>query len=98
MRLPLVFHPDVAAETDAGYRWYESERAGLGSEFLDELARVLGNIESNIQLYGFSENDVREGILRRFPHGVCHRVLKNRIRVLAVFRAARDQAVRLTRR
>lgn len=90
MSLPLDFHPDVQDETDAGYRWYELQQVGLGTEFLDELEQVLTEIAANPARYGFAERDIREGLLPRFPYAVYYRVLPNRIRVLAVFHASRD--------
>ena len=90
MTLPLSFHSSVRGETDHEYRWYERRSAGLGRRFLDEVDRVLKLIEANPTRFGFADGDVREAPLRRFPFGIYYRVLPDRIRVLAVYHAARD--------
>lgn len=37
----LVSQPDADLDVEAAFEWYESERSGLGFEFLDELRAVL---------------------------------------------------------
>lgn len=90
MSLPLDFHPDVRREVDRAYRWYEGHQPGLGTDFLDAVEHVLSEITANPARYGFAENDIREGLLTRFPFAVYYRVLPDRIRILAVYHTARD--------
>lgn len=45
---------------------------------------------SNPSRFGFTEGDIREGLLGRFPYAIYYRVLADRIRVLAVYHTARD--------
>lgn len=98
MSLPLEFHRSVRDEIQTAYRWYESHRADLGRDFMDELDRVLRQIAESPERYGFSESDIREGAMSRFPHAVFYRVLDDRIRVLAVFHTSRDPSVWRSRR
>jgi plasmid stabilization system protein ParE len=90
--LTLEFHPAVHKEIDNAFTWYEERRSGLGSQFLDEVQRVLGEIVANPARYGFADADVREGLLHRFPYAIYYRVLLDRIRVLAVYHTSRDSA------
>ena len=90
MSLPLRFHPAVRSETDSAYRWYEQQRAGLGTEFLDEVELVLNEITANADRYGFAADDIREGPLPRFPYAIYYRVKSNHIRLLAVYHTSRD--------
>lgn len=90
MTLPLDFHPSIRGETNAAYRWYERQRTGLGTDFLDSVEQVLTAITANPARYGFVDGDIREGPLTRFPYAVYYRVLPDRIRVLAVYHTARD--------
>lgn len=90
MSLSLDFHPAVRGETDAAYRWYEQQRPGLGTDFLDEVERVVAEITANPARYGFADGDIREGALTRFPYAVYYRVLPDRIRVLAIYHTSRD--------
>lgn len=90
MSLPLDFHPAVRGEIDDAYNWYEQRQLGLGSDFLDEVQRILEEITANSARYGFADGDIREGFLNRFPYAIYYRVLADRIRVLAVLHTARD--------
>jgi len=69
---------------------YERRRAGLGSDFLDEVQRVLTEIAANPALYGVVEGDIRAATSNRFPYAVYYRELPDRIRVLAVYHTSRD--------
>jgi plasmid stabilization system protein ParE len=88
----LEFHPDVQAETDEAYRWYELRRVGLGSDFLDAVEQVLKEIQTNPARYGFAAGDIREGLLTRFPYAVYYRVLTNHIRVLSILHTSQNPA------
>jgi len=87
--LPLNFHPLVYGAVDNAYHWYQQRQKGLGREFLDELDRVLADIVANPARFGFAERDIREGLLHRFPFAIYYRVLRDRIRVLAVYHTSR---------
>jgi toxin ParE1/3/4 len=50
MSLPLVFEPEVEAEVDEAYAWYERQREGLGEEFMVEVQAVLDRIQRNPEL------------------------------------------------
>jgi toxin ParE1/3/4 len=93
MTLPLSFHPAVGDEVDDGYRWYEARQAGLGRDFLDEVQDVLAAITANPSRFGFANNNIREGLLPRFPYAIYYRLLRDRVRVLSVFHTARDPSV-----
>ena len=41
MSLVGVTRPAAAAEIETAYRWYEKEREGLGSEFLDAVDKMV---------------------------------------------------------
>ena len=75
-----------AAELDAleAASWYESERAGLGTEFLDELRTTFARIEEGSQRFPVVFRDVRRAILKRFPFGVFFVVESNNPVVLAI--------------
>jgi hypothetical protein len=42
--LSVVTRPAAAAEIETAYRWYENERAGLGSEFLEAVDKLVRTI------------------------------------------------------
>ena len=62
----------------------------MGRDFLDELEQVLGEIATNPARYGFAEDDIREGLLQRFPYAVYYRILADRVEAIAVHHGSRD--------
>ena len=97
MNLPLEFHPDVEAEVRAGHRWYEQSQSGLGREFLDAVERRLGTIVDAPLSRGVLRGTTRAALLSGFPYAIYYRVLRNRIRVVAVCHTSRDPSVWQTR-
>ena len=51
MQPPLLLEPEAKADLAEAFDWYESQRRGLGSEYLAEVARVLEDIERNPEAY-----------------------------------------------
>jgi len=33
----IVFHPEIASEIKASYKWYQEQATGLGDDFIAEL-------------------------------------------------------------
>jgi plasmid stabilization system protein ParE len=90
MSLPFVFEPEVQAEVDDAYTWYERQREGLGEEFLDEVQAVLNRIQQDPELRAVIYRNVRRSFLRRFPYAVYYRIEPDRIAVVAVHHTKRD--------
>jgi plasmid stabilization system protein ParE len=84
MTLPLVFRQEVAPEVDAVYHRYESEREGLGEEFLDALEEAYDRIAEFPDGPALLYRDVRVRSTHRFPYGVYYRTTENQILVIAV--------------
>lgn len=90
MSLPIVFRRQARYEFDDAVVWYEERKSGLGIAFLVAVQRVLDQISANLFRYAIVLDDVREGLVRRFPYAVYFRVEDLRIVILAVFHASRD--------
>lgn len=90
MSFPLAFHPDVQAEVDEAYDWYERQRPGLGADFLRALDEVFLRLSATPQVHAVIHQNVRRALPRRFPYGVYYRVLAGRVEVIAVQHTRRD--------
>ena len=90
MPLPLLIEPDAEADIDSAFDWYETQRTGLGSEFLAELALVLQSIESSAEQYPILIGRTRRALMRRFPFGVFYVTEPNSIAVTACMHCRRD--------
>ena len=68
MNYALVFRPAVRDELDEAYRWYESQRPGLGDEFLDCIDEMLNRVSVMPEAYPVVYRDVRRAVVQRFPY------------------------------
>jgi hypothetical protein len=65
--LSLVTRPAAAAEIDSAYRWYEKEREGLGSQFLDAVEKIVQTIAENAERFPALRKDIRRTVLVGSP-------------------------------
>jgi toxin ParE1/3/4 len=86
----LVAQPRADLDVVAAYQWYESERAGLGMEFLDQLSAAYDRIAEDPLRYQDLESGIRRVLLRRFPYAVCFAIESDLVVVLAVLHVSRD--------
>lgn len=54
--------------------WYETQRSGLGAEFLSEVSQVLDRLAETPQIYQIVYRDVRRAIVYHFPYLIWYRV------------------------
>ena len=88
--LPVVFRPEAAVDVIEARKWYDNQQAGLGDDFRNALANIVGRIQSMPRMYVIAVENVHRAKLRRFPYLLYYRVLENRIEVLAVLHSSRD--------
>ena len=89
----LTVRPEAELDTLEAASWYDGERAGLGTEFLDELRATFSRIEDGPQRFPVIFRDVRRAILRRFPFGVFFIVEAESAVVLAITHLRRHPSV-----
>ena len=85
MSLPVTTRPAAAAEIERAYRWYEKERAGLGSEFLEAVEKMVKVIAANPERFTAIRRDIRRAVLRRFPYSIFYRIISGQIVVDCLF-------------
>ncbi len=85
-----VFRPAAAADIEDAYRWYETQRAGLGGEFLSAVSETLNLLTANPKKYPVIHRETRRALVRRFPYGLFYRLVDDQIVVVACFHASRD--------
>ncbi len=81
----LEIRPLAALEVIEAYDWYESQREGLGFEFLSELEFFYDCLLKNPHIHSYYENQVRSGKINRFPYVVIYEIFENVIVVYSVF-------------
>ena len=88
----LVAEPRADLDVAAAYQWYESERAGLGAQFLNQLSVTYDRIAEDPLRYQDLESGIRRALLRRFPYAVYFAVESDLVVVLAVLHVSRAPA------
>jgi toxin ParE1/3/4 len=74
----------------ATFESYETERSGLGLEFLEQLRAAYGRVVEGPLKYQDLRLGIRRALLKRFPYSVYLAVEGEVIVVLAVLHAHRD--------
>jgi plasmid stabilization system protein ParE len=70
--------------------WYESQRGGLGAEFLSEVLQVFDRLAETPLIYQTVYRDVRRAMVRRFPYLIWYRVFGEVVTVLACSHGRQD--------
>jgi plasmid stabilization system protein ParE len=80
-----IFHPIARRELEEAIDYYNAERQGLGSEFREEVQRVLALLARFPRLGQPVRGSVRRIMLSRFPYHIYYRLLaSDNLRILAV--------------
>lgn len=90
MSRPLVLRPAAEADIEEAFRWYEDQRAGLGSEFLLAVEAALAAIEREPELHAPVHRNARRVLLRRFPYSLLYLIQRESVDVLGCFHVRRD--------
>ena len=80
----IEFKPEVYDDIKIAYDWYESQRVGLGEDFLLTLEESYAKIVRTPKLYQLIYKTVRRKLVRRFPYGVFFTLRDDKIIVIAV--------------
>ena len=93
MTASVVVRKGAAADLAEARLWYETQSAGLGTEFLDEFASTLARIAEAPLHYPAVHRDARRALFRRFPYSVYFRIRGEEVRIVAVVHQHRDPRV-----
>jgi|ERR1051326_1059162 plasmid stabilization system protein ParE len=91
-------HPLVKSDIEEAAYYYETKRAGLGVDFVEEVERVLSVITSRPTRYSIRFGNWRRANLRRFPYAVFYQVLESAPVIFAVLHGRSDFKPALKRR
>ena len=86
----LLAEPRAAQDLLKACFYYESQREGLGDEFLAEVSATYDRIQGNPLKYQLLRSEVRRALCRRFPFGVFFSVDADLISVVAVLHTAKN--------
>lgn len=86
----VIFRPAAAADVEDAFLWYESQRPGLGDEYLDEIALVLRVIAEHPNRFPALHRNTRRALLHRFPYALFYCVLDEQIIIVACMHGKRN--------
>ena len=89
MSFKVHFRHEAEKDITEAAEWYESQRKGLGSEFLDEILNACQLISENPELYPAVHRNSRRALIHKFPFGVFYKVIDKSIVVIAVMHGSR---------
>ena len=89
MNLRVIIRPNAEADLSEAHTWYESRRAGLGDELLDEIRHAVGLLADDPERRPFYYRDFRRLLTRRFPYKLFYRVEGDRVIVFRILHAKR---------
>jgi plasmid stabilization system protein ParE len=92
MNYRLIVKPEAESDIDEAKRWYRRQRKRLAAEFVEEVGKVLVQLQRMPKMHGMSYKDVRRALVVRFPYSVFYRVVRRQVRILAVMHQRRDPA------
>lgn len=72
--------------------WYESQRSGLGQDFLDIVLKALVSIEQNPLAFPVVYRGIHRAVLPRFPFAVFYMIRESEISVISVMHGSRHPA------
>lgn len=86
--------PEAETDVNEAFQFYESQRTGLGGQFLADLDRRLEAVAASPLVPPVWRGTVRRAKLKLFPHYVYYRFDANADRVVVetVFHPSRDPA------
>src|SRR5262249_10153036 len=90
MSRTVIIRPRAEDDLVEGRRWYNRQRAGLGQEFIADIARTLQRVADQPELYSTVYRDVRRALPRRFPYAIYFRLRGEVVIVSAVIHVSRS--------
>ncbi len=88
--MQLILRPAAAADIEDAITWYEQQRSGLGTEFLEAVNLALSAVAENPRLAPLIQRNTRRALLGRFPYGIYYRIYSEAIVVVACMHGRRE--------
>ncbi len=90
--MKIQFKSEVYEDIQVAYDWYESQRKGLGEDFLSVMEDSLSAISQNPNQYPQVYRHMRRCLMRKFPYGIFYVQQNEMLIVIGVLHTKRDPA------
>ena len=86
--------PAAHSDVDEAAGWYETQRPGLGIEFILEFDAAVARVTESPEAYAIQHRGVRRILMRRFPYAVYFTFENPRIEIVAVLHQKSESSAR----
>ena len=86
----LLLRPAAAADIEEAVSWYDSQRAGLGDQFLAAVDAALADVAASPLRQRVLFRDTRRYLMKRFPYALFYRIYRDAVVVVACMHGRRD--------
>lgn len=91
----IILRLRAIADLEETVAWYEAQRPGLGSEFIEGFHKTIQSLKANPEQFSLYYRGFRRTLLRRFPYKVFFRIEGEKVIVFRVLHAKRDHRQQL---
>ena len=82
--MEIVFSKLASLELEDAIAFYETELAGLGFRFKEEIKSSIFRIKEHPEAWSIEKGEVRKVLLHRFPYKILYAIEKEKIIILAI--------------
>ena len=75
----VLYRTRASKDISTAVQWYESQRRGLGFEFLNCLEDEIASIRENPERYLVHHTGFRRTLLKRFPYSIFYKILDKKL-------------------
>jgi len=90
MAAELIIAPEAEQDLADAYGWYESQRPGLGEEFLTCVDACIEAILRKPAMHSIVHESYRRGLVRRFPYAVFYEHAEGTVTIYCVCHTSRN--------
>ena len=91
--MQVRFRLEAASDIASARDWYDQQRSGLGSDFVEALEEVVQLVSEFPDAFPEIATGLRRAILRRFPYCVYYRTAPDTVDVIACLHGSRSPHV-----
>jgi plasmid stabilization system protein ParE len=89
MSYTIRLREEAEVDLEEAASWYESQRQGLGRDFLDTVLETLDLIEQSPMSYPIVHRNTHRAVLPRFPFSIFYFVADSEVSVVSVMHGSR---------
>mgnify|MGYP000679926731 CR=1 FL=1 len=86
----ITIRKDAELDIDDAYRWYETNKDGLGDKFLENLTESFRKMKEFPKIYPTVHRNIRRAFVRKFPYGIFYLESEESTIVVAVMHAKKN--------